>query len=249
MNDAGRRQRFPRREREGGNRSRTAGSRESIGEVPRIERGSRAARPAAPAWRTPKAYLRGLTQREESREGADFFAQLSASKRIYAFQFKVPKGPVDGEPYRFAIQRRQHEKLSRAGARPAGGVYYVLPFYVSPAKLEGDVPHLLRDTWILRVSSMRATDVFGPHESRTIRCRRGLASVNPDYALQRGSEMEPDPGIPVRRFSDQYAGLRDGDLEIVGRRPRGACGSCAGRGWRWCDTRTGSGTDRDPGYL
>ena len=44
----------------------------------------------------PKAYLRGLTQQEERREGADFFANLPGDIRIFAFQFKAPRGPIDG---------------------------------------------------------------------------------------------------------------------------------------------------------
>ena len=39
-----------------------------------------------------KAYLRGLTQTEERQEGVDFFAELSPATRIFAFQFKAPKG-------------------------------------------------------------------------------------------------------------------------------------------------------------
>ena len=171
-------------------------------------------------WGMPKAYLRGLTQREESQEGADFFAQLPSSTRIYAFQFKAPKGRLEGEPYRFTIQRRQHEKLRALTGGPPGGVYYVLPFYVSPVKLEGDVPHLLGDTWFLKVGGMRATDVFGPYQSRTMHCEQGVARVNPEYVLHRGSEMEPDAGIPVGRFAEWYAGLRDGDDELMGRRAR-----------------------------
>ena len=67
-----------------------------------------------------KAYLRGLTQREESQEGVDFFAQLSSRMRIFAFQFKAPKGRREGEPYRFTIQRRQHEKLAALAGGSAG---------------------------------------------------------------------------------------------------------------------------------
>ena len=33
----------------------------------------------------PKAYLRGLTQREEHRTGVDFFARLPDGTRIFAF--------------------------------------------------------------------------------------------------------------------------------------------------------------------
>ena len=96
----------------------------------------------------PKAYLRGLTQREEHQEGVDFLAELSSSTRIFAFQFKAPKGQWgDKTPYRFTIQRHQHEKLSALSTKCPSGVFYVLPFYVCPAKLRHDVPQLLRDTW------------------------------------------------------------------------------------------------------
>jgi hypothetical protein len=43
-------------------------------------------------WGMPKAYLRGLTQREEKQQGVDFFVQLGPNARIFAFQFKAPKG-------------------------------------------------------------------------------------------------------------------------------------------------------------
>ena len=112
-------------------------------------------------WRMPKAYLRGLTQREESQEGVDFFAQLTPQTRIFAFQFKAPKGRCEGEPYRFTIQRRQHEMLSALAGGSTGNVFYVLPFYVTPAKLQDDVPNLLADTWLLPVASVRGTGVFG----------------------------------------------------------------------------------------
>jgi len=45
------------------------------------------------SWGAPKAYLRGLTQREEKQEGVDFFVQLDPATRVFAFQFKAPKGP------------------------------------------------------------------------------------------------------------------------------------------------------------
>ena len=171
-------------------------------------------------WRMPKAYLRGLTQREENQEGIDFFAQLPPATRVCAFQFKAPKGRYEGVPYRFTIQRRQHQKLHALAQRSRCGVYYVLPYYVSPAKLAGDVPDLLRDTWFLRVSGMHDGNVFGTYKSKTMSCWRGIASVNPDYELQRGSEMEPDPGIPVGQFVEWYASLRDEDEEVTEVRAR-----------------------------
>jgi len=48
----------------------------------------------------PKAYLRGLTQAEENKEGPDFFAQLNANVRLFAFQFKAPHGEKESSPYK-----------------------------------------------------------------------------------------------------------------------------------------------------
>ena len=158
-------------------------------------------------WGMPKAYLRGLTQREERQEGVDFFAQLSSRTRIFAFQFKAPKGSQEGEPYRFTIQRRQHEKLAALAGGSAGNVFYVLPYYVHPGKLQRFVPRLLRDTWFLPVGSMRRTDPFGTYQTRTVRCEGGLASINPDYELRGAEELDPGNGIPAGQFADWYADL------------------------------------------
>ena len=166
-------------------------------------------------WRMPKAYLRGLTQREESQEGVDFFAQLSRRTRIFAFQFKAPRGRREGEPYQFTIQRRQHEILSRLVGRSMGNVFYVLPYYVRPAKLQGHVPNLLSDTWFLPVGSMRGTNLFDTYETRTMRCERGKAFINPDYELRGVEELEPGDGIPARRFAEWYANLHGEADEVM----------------------------------
>lgn len=155
----------------------------------------------------PKAYLRGLTQREESQEGVDFFAQMTPETRVFAFQFKAPKGHQDGEPYRYTIQRPQHEKLSELARGSTGNVFYVLPYYVHPVKLQDHVPNLLADTWFLPVDSMRGTNPFGSYNSRTVRCEQGLASINPDYKLRGAKELDPGNGIPVGQFAEWYAGL------------------------------------------
>ena len=79
-------------------------------------------------WGMRKTYLRGLTQREEHQEGVDFFAELPLSTRIFAFQFKAPKGQWgDRMPYRFTIQRHQHDRLSALASGWPDGVFYVLP--------------------------------------------------------------------------------------------------------------------------
>lgn len=163
-------------------------------------------------WRMPRAYLRGLTQAEERREGVDFFTEMSPSTRIFAFQFKAPKGQWgDTMPYRFTIRRDQHDKLSALASRWPGGVYYVLPFYVEPRKLRSEVPCLLQDTWLLRVAEMAGTNVFGPYRTKTVYCRPRRALVNPEYTLLNALEMElrSDAGIPVLGFAEWYGGLHD----------------------------------------
>ena len=161
-----------------------------------------------------------LTQREESQEGVDFFAQLSRRTRIFAFQFKAPKGRQEGEPYRFTIQRQQHENLSRLVGRSIGGVFYVLPYYVQPAKLQRHVPNLLSDTWFLPVASMRGTDPFDTHATRTVRCEQRVASINPDYELRRAETLDPDDGIPAGWFAEWYADLhrKSDELTSIGQR-------------------------------
>ena len=163
-------------------------------------------------WRMPKAYLRGLTQREESQEGTDFFVQLPPGTRIFAFQFKAPTGPQEGEPYKFRIQRHQHRKLSALAGESTGNVFYVLPYYLLPAKLQSDVPNLLSDTWFLPVGSMRGTDPFGTKKSKTVRCEQGRAYINPEYELRRVEDLEPGDGIPVEDFADWYGDLRVEDF-------------------------------------
>ena len=86
-----------------------------------------------------KAYLRGLTQREEHRSGADFFARLPDSSRVFAFQFKAPRGPADGPPYTYTLSRQQHNSLRSLAVQDPGAVYYVFPFYVCTDKLVQDV--------------------------------------------------------------------------------------------------------------
>lgn len=173
-------------------------------------------------WRMPRAYLRGLTQAEERREGVDFFAELSPSSRIFAFQFKAPKGQWgDALPYRFTIRRDQHDKLSVLARRWPWGVYYVLPFYVGPRKLRNEVPCLLKDTWLLRVADMAGTNVFGRNQTTTVYCCPRTALVNPEYTLLNPLEMElqSDAGIPVLGFADWYGGLRNLiDEPVQGRR-------------------------------
>lgn len=99
-------------------------------------------------WSMPKAYLRGLTQREERQQGVDFFVQLSSTARIFAFQFKAPKGSHDGTPYRYTLVREQHDILHALAQGFPNAVFYVLPFYAAHQKLQRDVPNLIQDTLV-----------------------------------------------------------------------------------------------------
>src|SRR5260370_40745168 len=124
-------------------------------------------------WKMPKVYLRGLTQREERQEGVDFFAQLDPAIRLFAFQFKAPKGTADGGPYRYTLMRYQHRVLLRLARRAPQNVFYVLPFYVTTAKLQKDVPTLARDTWLLRIAQTPTAEVFGAAQSKVMLCAAG----------------------------------------------------------------------------
>lgn len=71
------------------------------------------------SWGMPKAYLRGLTQREEDQEGVDFYAELNPAARLFAFQFKAPKARSESTPYRYTLKREQHRMLGLlAGLAP-----------------------------------------------------------------------------------------------------------------------------------
>ncbi len=106
----------------------------------------------------PKAYLQGLTQIEEWKDGADFFLNLPRNTRLFAFQFKAPKKRPDALPYKFKLDREQHESLYRL-SKPKG-VFYVLPFYCFFNKLIKEVPNLSKDTWLLNVRSIDTVTLF-----------------------------------------------------------------------------------------
>jgi len=75
-------------------------------------------------WGMSKAYLRGLTQRQESQEGADFFVQLDPVTRLFGFQFKAPRGLADARPYQYTLMRDQHDLLFQLGQLSPGSVFY-----------------------------------------------------------------------------------------------------------------------------
>jgi len=157
-------------------------------------------------WGLPKAYLRGLTQREEKVEGVDFFAQLSSSARLFAFQFKAPLGTYDSSVYRYRLVREQHNPLFALARIAPASVFYVFPFYVTPVKLQRDVPNLSQDTWLLRVALLPTATIFGVNNTKIIRCWAGLARINPEYSLQTLTQLShgTDNGISAREFATWY---------------------------------------------
>lgn len=133
----------------------------------------------------PKAYLRGLTQAEERREGVDFFVHLDPATRIYAFQFKAPKGRDECVPYKYTLVKYQHDQLHTLAAPNPGCVFYVFPFYVTPGRLHIHVPDLLSDTWLLDIAAMKPSAVFGTKQTTTISCSPAKAKINPEYRLEQ----------------------------------------------------------------
>jgi hypothetical protein len=156
-----------------------------------------------------KAYLRGLTQKEEAAAGVDFFVELDADTRLFAFQFKAPRGAVEGEPYRYTLASKQHDLLYELAQSAPGSVFYVFPYYVTPAKLQQNVPDLLQDTWLLNIAPIPTREVFGGQATKTVRCKAGQAEINPGYSLQTFSNLAHElHGISPPDFAKWYSHLR-----------------------------------------
>lgn len=165
----------------------------------------------------PKAYLRGLTQREEKRTGVDFFARLPDTTRILAFQFKAPIGSKDSLPYRFTLNRDQHSSLHNLALQHPRAVYYVFPFYVATNKLVRDVPDLARDTWLLGAAPLDVSTVFAGQKTKRVQCYRGSVVVNPEYEMKNLSELtlSREDGIQPDRFAEWYRVLRRHEEKLV----------------------------------
>jgi len=140
-------------------------------------------------WGFPKAYLRGLTQREEKQEGVDFFAQLNPKTRLFAFQFKAPRGMSEATTYRFSLNRDQHDALFALAQVATESVFYVFPYYVTTAKLQADVPTLVTDTWLLDIRQMPTSQVFGTTNTKIVRCEGSKAVINPEYTMHRPEDV------------------------------------------------------------
>ena len=166
------------------------------------------------SWGLQKTYLRGLTQKEEAAEGADFFAQLCPCSHIAAFQFKAPsinkaRAPNGSFPFRIKIQREQHLSLHDLEKIKKKTVFYVVPFYTNHQMLQQNIPNLLQDTWCLPVEIMEPTAVFDQCKSRIVFCSRGLAKSNPKFETFQFQELDlgSEIGVPVREFAEWYRHL------------------------------------------
>jgi hypothetical protein len=162
-------------------------------------------------WGYPKAYLRGLTQREERQEGVDFSVQLDPETRLLAFQFKAPRGPLEGPPYRYTLRKVQHSALYDLAQLARGSVFYVFPYFVTLAKLQAVVPNLSQDTWLLDVALVPPADLFSGFQTRTVRCQGDRAEINPAYALMKLGAQSPvqQRGIALRDFTQWYHHFQD----------------------------------------
>jgi hypothetical protein len=145
-------------------------------------------------WGFPKAYLRGLTQREEKQEGVDFFAQLNPKARLFAFQFKAPRGMSQATTYRFSLNREQHDALFALAQVATESVFYVFPYYVTTAKLQADVPTLVTDIGTLAAGSDQYNRLSGIKGGQATfsRCdrRRLCDSPLPCQESRAGSRLD-----------------------------------------------------------
>ena len=152
----------------------------------------------------------------------DFFAQLSPTARIFAFQFKAPRGRDEQVPYSFTLVGEQHAHLHALAQAWPGSVFYVLPFYASYKKLQRDVPVLIRDTWFLPVAPMMPSQVFGTNKTKVVHCYPDIAVVNPEYQLRHVQDvtLSREAGIPAQKFSSWYMNLRGNEARSVERSQR-----------------------------
>lgn len=157
-----------------------------------------------------KAYLRGLTQREEKAEGADFIAQLDASTRLFAFQFKAPKGRVETAPYRYTLAKYQHSALHDLARTMPRCVYYVFPFFVTPTKVQAEVPNLADDAWLLDIRGLNTAALFGKAKTLTVSCTKGKATINPEFDMTAlsSTEFTREHGGTPEHFADWYSRFR-----------------------------------------
>jgi hypothetical protein len=124
---------------------------------------------------------------------------------------QAPKGRYDGTAYRYTLVREQHDLLHTLAQEFPDAVFYVLLFYATHTKLQRDVPNLMLDTWFLPIAPMATPQVFGAKNTKVVRCRAGVAVVNPEYHLDRSSDLKVTPvtaGVPSRNFAAWYIRFR-----------------------------------------
>ena len=93
-------------------------------------------------------------------------------------------------------------------------VFYVFPFYVTEDKLRREVPLLIRDTWFADVADMDTARAFGTRSSKTVRCRPGSVSINPDFELhnfirERIPIDTKEAGIRPAEFAEWHQEFRE----------------------------------------
>jgi hypothetical protein len=97
--------------------------------------------------------------------------------------------------------------LARLGT---DSVFYVLPYYITTAKLQKDVPKLMTDTWLLDVKRMPTAQVFGTKNSKIVRCEGSKAMINPEYPMDRPEDVARRAaivrgGVTAREFARWYS--------------------------------------------
>lgn len=154
------------------------------------------------------AFWIGMKQQQEARLGIDELIQNIPTGMHLALQFKVPKSePRNQIPYRFTINDRQNNNLLRlAGNRP-DAVYYIFPQYNTFTKMRSDSPHLLQDTWLLRVEDLRglpnSSKRLGTHAVETAPASAVVNSDAMQLKVIKANELLE------RIFSGVYAALQE----------------------------------------
>lgn len=119
-----------------------------------------------------KAFWIGMKQQQEARNGLDeLISHLPAGLHL-ALQFKAPRSePRDHIPYRFTINDKQNTNLLRLANRRPEAVLYVFPHYNTFTRMRSNSPHLLTDTYVLKVDDLRwlplSTNKLGTHYVET----------------------------------------------------------------------------------
>jgi hypothetical protein len=161
-----------------------------------------------------RCYLRGLTQTEERRDGADFFLNRPNGTRVFVLQYKAVTGSrrlPDTPPYTFTLTYHQHEALLDLAGRHPGSVHYVLPFYRYYDKLVREIGALLKDTWCLDAGRVPMS-ALGGQRTKRITCEPHWAHVNPEYEMttlaklvgsrEGPTELRLGEGIPAEAMHE-----------------------------------------------